>query len=394
MNESNNVQIVIVEALNVIRCIDISDDLTATVTINSLPLEGKLSVKHQKLKVLLQYVLDLRPCDGVTTEDLQNLAPLPSDSRKLYYRHVRCQYIQGQMTHSSTVRSKSWSGQAVNGGMCKGCVYVEKLLKKRSLRFRKAANEPLNSKTPLQSVAKKRLVTALKQSRKSAARLETVLNKLKTESIPVTDSLHGSLKSILQNETITNPFLHLFWEEQQKAFSRQNGGMRWHPMMVRFAILLHSQSATVYQTLRETGALKLPGESTLRDYTNALHPHQGFNPEVIEEITMATASLKDNQRWVVLLQDEMAIKADLVYDQATGEVIGFLNSSSWQSSSPSEKDLATHVLVLMIVGVNTQLKMTLGYFPTRSVTADCIYLIFWEAVSILEIQCGLKVINF
>ena len=66
-------------------------------------------------------------------------------------------------------------------------------------------------------------------------------------------------------------------------------------MLIKFAILIHSQSTAAYNTLRQTGALKLPGESSLRDYTNAVHPQDGFNGEIVQEVKKATASLKAHQ---------------------------------------------------------------------------------------------------
>jgi hypothetical protein len=43
--------------------------------------------------------------------------------------------------------------------------------------------------------------------------------------------------------SLNNPLTKLFWEEQLKAFSvKRKEGMRWHPMMARLAILLHSRS--------------------------------------------------------------------------------------------------------------------------------------------------------
>jgi hypothetical protein len=41
-------------------------------------------------------------------------------------------------------------------------------------------------------------------------------------------------------------------------------------MMIRLALLLHSQSPQAYRTLRETGVLRLPGEASLHDYTIAM----------------------------------------------------------------------------------------------------------------------------
>ena len=162
-------------------------------------------------------------------------------------------------------------------------------------------------------------------------------------------------------------------------------------MLIRLAILLHSRSPAAYETMRTTGILKLPGESTLRDYTNVIHPKQGFSPDVLNELEQATKHFKDHERFVVLLHDEMAIKSDLVFDRRSGEVVGFVNSQDWAVNDFS-KNLANHVLVFYIVGVNTNLKMSLGFFATRTATADEMFPLFWQAVGYIETRCKLKVI--
>ena len=96
-------------------------------------------------------------------------------------------------------------------------------------------------------------------------------------------------------------------------------------MLIRFALTIHGQSPAAYRTLRDTGVLKLPGESTFRDYSNTVHPKEGFSDDIIEEVVKATKGLKNHQRWVVLMHDEMSVKADLVLDSATGQVVGFVN---------------------------------------------------------------------
>ena len=104
--------------------------------------------------------------------------------------------------------------------------------------------------------------------------------------------------------------------------------MRWHPMMLRLAILIHSRSAQAYETLRATGILQLPSESTLRDYTNVFHPKPGFQKSAIDEIIRQTKDFKDEQRYVALLHDEMSIKADLVYDKRSGELVGLVSKDT------------------------------------------------------------------
>ena len=388
----------IIEGTHINTLVVIDSGMTVHVTLDGIPLSKQYSMEKEKIPCLLNRIKSMTSCKGVTTAVLQSLAPLPSqDGMTSYYRHVKCSFRDGHMVHTSTVRSTCCLG-LTEGEMCAQCTKAKVLLLRKAQRLDPNKNLPLSSKTPLQKVAKERLVIALKESRKSVRRLkkekEMIEKRLEKECVPVGENLHKSLKDVIGSQTFTDPFLEMFWAEQNKAFTRQKGGMRWHPMMIRFAILIYSQSPAVYDTLRQTGALKLPGESTLKDYSNAIHPQQGFNMEVIEEVRKASAKLQPHQRWVVLLHDEMAIKSDLVHDQVTGEVVGFVDSSNWAGHSATEEDLATQVLVFMVVGVNSHLKMSLGYFPSKSATSAQLFPIFWRAVGILETQCGLKVAIF
>ena len=61
----------------------------------------------------------------------------------------------------------------------------------------------------------------------------TVMKRLSTECVPVSNVLHESLDDVIIGENITDPFLKMFWSEQSKAFGKQNGGMRWHPMLIK-----------------------------------------------------------------------------------------------------------------------------------------------------------------
>ena len=65
--------------------------------------------------------------------------------------------------------------------------------------------------------------------------------------------------------------------------------------------------------ISETGVLRLPCETTLRDYTNVISPSQGFQSEVISELQSLTQNLPESHCWVALLHDEMSIKSNLVY---------------------------------------------------------------------------------
>lgn len=85
------------------------------------------------------------------------------------------------------------------------------------------------------------------------------------------------------------------------------------------------------------------------------------------------------------MHDEMLIKADLVFDPRSGELVGFVNPDD------NREELATHVLVFYIVGLNSKLSVSLGFFPTKAASADQLYPKLWQAIGLLELVCGLKV---
>ena len=115
-------------------------------------------------------------------------------------------------------------------------------------------------------------------------------------------------------------------------------------------VCYYASKAKVHQcigTIREIGVLKLPGESVLKDYTNVIGPKTGINPSVLDEIKSEASKLPEEKRWVVLMHDEMSIKSDLVYDNRSSTLVGYVDSSSWKFSQQQNKyedELATHVL--------------------------------------------------
>lgn len=210
------------------------------------------------------------------------------------------------------------------------------------MRKKLATKKEIKKFCPLSRISKQRVANALKlerlQKAKVTKQLQDIRKKLTQEAVEVSNDAHKRLSDIMETSK-KDSFTQLFWKEQQKAFSCKSGGMRWHPMMIRFAILLHSQSPAAYRTLREVGSVKLPAESTLRDYANVLHPKSGFNIEVFLDLKQQAESLEENQRWVCLLHDEISIKSDLVYDRVgvvSGKLLAWVNATmavihSWQS---------------------------------------------------------------
>ena len=89
-----------------------------------------------------------------------------------------------------------------------------------------------------------------------------------------------------------------------------------------------------------------------------------------------------------LLHDEMAVNSGLVYDRRSGELVEFAHT---QRTGITEDNLATHALVFMVVGITSNIKISVGYFPTCTVTSDQIFPLLWKVVGLLECICKLKV---
>ena len=145
---------------------------------------------------------------------------------------------------------------------------------------------------------------------------------------PVDSELHEDLSQIMQDNTSKildayppDSFARMFWEQQLHANSLGNAcSMRWEPMMIRWCLYLRHLSSSAYETLRSSGAIKLPSQRTLRDYTHFTNATTGFCSEVDRQI-MDLAKIEtcpEREKCVILLMDEMHIKENLVYNKHTG----------------------------------------------------------------------------
>ena len=87
----------------------------------------------------------------------------------------------------------------------------------------------------------------------------------------------------------------------------------------------------------------------------------------------------------------MKIDSNLVFDKNTHELIGFTDLGDPDinySCLDTSNELATHALLFMVRGLATNLKTSLAYFATSTLTAVQIFPLFWEAVAILETTCN------
>ena len=101
-------------------------------------------------------------------------------------------------------------------------------------------------------------------------------------------------------------------------------------MIIRYCLALQAKSAAAYNEMRfdektGTGFVVLPSQRRLRDYKNYIHPKQGFNHEIINELKNKIKDFSDIEHFMVILFDEMKIQENLVWSKHTGDLIGFVD---------------------------------------------------------------------
>ena len=198
----------------------------------------------------------------------------------------------------------------------------------------------------------------------------------------------------------------LLWEQQKLQSKMQDKrGMRWHPVIIRWCLSIYLKSPGAYKHIKSMGFLNLPCKNTLLKYINFTNPQCGFNKDIISRLMDAVdfGSIKEYQKNVSLIFDEMKIKSGLIFCKSTGKLVGFSEigdindvTSGFErtvreeKTSASEPSLARYVIVFMVRGIFSSLCYPFGYFASEGFKSDQIYHCAWEAIRILE-AIGLKV---
>ena len=110
----------------------------------------------------------------------------------------------------------------------------------------------------------------------------------------------------------------------------KQGQMRWHPLVVRFALNLKYVPTSAYRAIRQGGIINLPSERTLSDYTHLTSAHSGVQIEFIEHFKYMLQGLVSSPelRLCALSMDEMKINSALVFSKRSGSLGGFVDLGS------------------------------------------------------------------
>ena len=232
---------------------------------------------------------------------------------------------------------------------------------------------------------------------------KNIQEQFNSEALQVREIENTAFRQIFEEEGASvaqdfpeNSPQKLLWEEQKKRLATNPHGMRWHPAILRLCIAICAKSPAAYELLRTSGFLTLPTQRNLRHYTHFMESSPGFQKEFLDRVCcdISITKLKDYQKNVVVVFDEMKVSQGLVYSHSSGEIVGFTNLGSLTNELEEysrkcvseEPKMASHVLVLMVRAICHSYRSPVAYFATTGATSDQLYTITMEEVQYLSQQ--------
>ena len=215
----------------------------------------------------------------------------------------------------------------------------------------------------------------------------TLTNELNDDMIKITTACTKKVYSTFPEGS----FQRLFWDQQVKANNYKNcKSMKWHPLFIKWSLCLRHLSGKSYELLRKSDCIKLPSQSTLRDYTHYIPAKVRFSTEVDQNLVDIAFLSNNLNKYVILVMDEMHIKHDLVYDKHSGSLIGFVDLGNTNNqilefeqalaAEKTEKTLASTMLVFMVRGLVSSLNYPYAQFACSDINGSQMMDPMWEAV--------------
>lgn len=135
-------------------------------------------------------------------------------------------------------------------------------------------------------------------------------------------SISQSLKELVEAVANSDNFLREWWFHQKQLHEAgSNHERRYPPSVIRYCLMLHAKSPSVYHLAQEITIL--PSDRALRrEDMKSLSAYKKGIPRGVANRAPASENCHD---FAEFCADEMTMKEDLVFHSITGEVIGFVD---------------------------------------------------------------------
>lgn len=140
------------------------------------------------------------------------------------------------------------------------------------------------------------------------------------------------------------------------------------PELRTFGLTLHFYSPAAYSYVREIFNKTLPHPSTIRKWYSTIDGSPGFSVECLNAVKLKVEEMgeKNKKLFCGLIMDEMSIREDIHFNGH--RLQGYINFGQDKVDSDS-LPLAREALVFLLVALNSNWKIPVGYFLMNGTTA-------------------------
>lgn len=164
---------------------------------------------------------------------------------------------------------------------------------------------------------------------------------------------------------------------------------KYSPSVRQFALSLHFFSVKAYEYVRKEFNAILPHQRTLSKWYANVNANPGFTDESLKSLTLKVRN-SPNPVYCALMMDEMAIRQHLQYDSSTETYYGRVDLGNGMISD--SLDIAKECFVLMVVSVNENWKLPIGYFLVSNLNSSQKAEIIKHALNLLH-SIGVTIIS-
>jgi DNA transposase THAP9 len=232
----------------------------------------------------------------------------------------------------------------------------------------------------------KRRINTLQQRnsriKKKIASMKEVLNDLKNKNL-INEEIFTTLRSIPgPNEEIL--------KRQIAKIKKEPAPRQYSPELRKFALNLHFFSPAAYSYVRKVYNSALPHPETIASWYRTMEANPGFTDESFKMLALKVKHNQEKPLYCNLAIDEMGIRKAECYDPSTKKMFGRVSVPG--TDEDLNLELASNAFVFLLVSVEENWKLPVGYFLINSITAQ-------QKASLVEIcikkimSVGIKVLG-
>jgi len=166
-------------------------------------------------------------------------------------------------------------------------------------------------------------------------------------------------------EVPMNKVCSQFIRSQYRLMMKPKKGRRYENSDKEFALALYYCSTKSYVLLQKFFCL--PSMNSLRSWLNNLHVTSGINLTVLQLLKIKSEKLRQEEKVISLIFDEMSLQEHLNYDARADIFEGFEDFDT--NRAISSRQLCNQAMVVMIKGLYLDFKQVIGYFLSKEAMA-------------------------